>query len=1030
MACLLLAAWLAPMALLGQAPPLTGLDQVRRLDRAAAESSPAVVLEGVILGFVPGGGFFLQQGQSGIEVTATPGLEAAGRGWRVRIEGVVTAEGHATKVRPTRIVPLSEDGVPRATRVAAKEAKDARHHGTRLAIEGRVIATTPVAGKGMEEESAPDSMLVVDAGDGQLVPVIVQRHQPPLELERLQGARVRVEGIARPVRDPVGRMIDTDLLATPQDRVEVVAGDGPGTRQPGPMPIVDLLRGGSRPGETAAVRIRGVVTARLSALSGIVQDDSGAILFRTVSPAECLPGQRVELTGTSRVELAWSNAQGMDLTPVVFEAHDVQKLGLGALPRAEESSPVTLARAWLQFRRIETAGHVISATRLADPAHFHLSLSCGAFLVDALGADARTNQALPAAGSLVRVRGALDRRAQPDTDFQPVRLHLAGLDDVEVIDRPPEDLTRALSWALGAVLALALAATAWALALRRGVRLRTADLATANEALALASRARADFLAHMSHEVRTPVHAMLGLLQVLARHPLPPEPMAMVRRLSSAGRSLVAIVNDALDLSKIDAGQLTMDAQPFHPNTVLEHIDELFAARAAEKGIAWSVARLPPGSDGLLVGDRFRLQQVLGNLASNAIKFTRQGHVLVSAKTTFSPGDDKASLRVSVEDSGPGITPETLARLFRPYAQASPSSDGRLGGTGLGLVISRRLAELMGGSIQAFSQPGTGSTFTLEVELPVASGSNHGVPLEEDAPETTRPPGRRLEGCRILVADDHPMNLGIVQAAIEMEGGCALLVGDGQQAADAMEREATGFDAVVMDIQMPVMDGLQATRIIRAMPGADAIPVVLCSAGIRKAQREAALAAGASDFIPKPFDLDDMVRVLVRLIQPGPLEADEPLEETAAPATAPALMDAAGVPFPRLPGIDAAKAEGRFAGNLPLFLRTLGRFQAEFASMSGDLDADLDLGHWREAGRRMHGLHGAAAMLGAPALAAMARQLEAQFREPEVDAAEARKRVDELVRELHRLLEAILALDPEMATPPASSALVAEPRHS
>ena len=1009
----LLGFWMPHIA--AEESTIRDLDALRRLSRPAIEARPAASLEGVVTGRVPGGGIFLQQGSVGIEVAEHPMVNGLGRGRRVRVDGVVAADGHGLRLVPSRVESLGEPGVPEALRTPGKGIKDGLHHGARLSIEGLVTATTPVAGE--PADGMPEGMMVLDC-EGEWVTVVIQRRRPALALPRMQGTRVRVEGIARPFRNPSGQIVDTDVLVTPEDLVVATKSTAPDA-----IPwrrITDLRREANDAAGEGAVQIQGVVTAMLSERSGLVQDDTGGILFRTITPVRCRPGERVQMAGTTRVEIKRSDARGIVASAIVFEAHDVRSQGPQGLPSAERVTHADLEKAQLLFRRISIEGSVLSASRLADASHFRLSIQCGPHLVDVTGKDARTHLPLPAAGSVVRVEGGLDRREQPDTDFQPFRLYVAGLDDVALMRRPPRDRTRALSWGLGVVAALGLSTTGWAFALRRGVRLRTADLAAANEALALANRARGDFLAHMSHEVRTPVHAMLGLLQLLARQPLSAEPMAMVRRLATAGRSLVSIVNDALDLSKIDAGVLSLEAQPFRPNAVLVHLEELFAARAAEKGIGWSVERVPDHADQPVVGDRFRLQQVLGNLASNAIKFTARGHVRVKARAIPSPDGNRMTLGFTVEDTGPGIASDALARLFQPYAQARPQADARLGGTGLGLFISRRLAGLMGGRVHATSTPGVGSAFTMEVELALAAEDG----ATTEAPKgvsSGRPPGRRLEGCRVLVADDHPLNLGIIEAAIGMEGGCALLVSDGRKAVDAFEREPRGFDAIVMDVQMPCMDGLEAARRIRSMEGGAALPLILCSAGIRRAQREAAMAAGASGYLPKPFDIEDLVVALVDAIQPGPLDDEEAAAMGASGAVETVASHGSAVPFPAVRGIHSAEAERRFGGNLPLFLRSLGAFHVEFEGWAAGLKADVAAGRASAARRRLHGMRGAACMLGAAALASLAAELESMASENEEGTPMDWERFGPVVSELERMLDAIRGLDPEAGAADGSS---------
>ncbi|MFY9655374.1 MAG: PAS domain S-box protein [Methylocystis sp.] len=478
-------------------------------------------------------------------------------------------------------------------------------------------------------------------------------------------------------------------------------------------------------------------------------------------------------------------------------------------------------------------------------------------------------------------------------------------------------------------------------------------------ALAAASAAKSEFLANMSHEIRTPMNGMLGLAQLLELEPLSPDQLAMVSRLRHAGQSLLGIINYILDFSKIEAGQLRLDPQPFNLGQVLAQVASLLGVTAHSKGLALHVGEPPPLA-GRLVGDALRLEQILMNLVGNAIKFTERGRVdlrvEVRSITTAQP-----RLRFEVQDTGIGITPQEMTTLFKPFTQADGAITRRFGGTGLGLSICKRLAELMDGEIGLESQPGVGSMFWFEApfERCAASEGAAANPAEEIST-----PGLRLSGLRCLVVDDSRMNREVVQRMLSHEGAQAILVGDGQQALQYLRVPSQTFDAVLMDIQMPVMDGLAATRAIREQLGLVDLPVIALTAGVLTEQRRQALEAGANDFLAKPVDLGELVAALLRSVG-SRFGAPDPL----APATLANSTE-------RTVTIDREQALRLLGDDQELFVKLLQSFLKDFGEAAQEVRRSLDSGDRSNAAHLLHTLRGAAGYIGARELAAAATTLE------------------------------------------------------
>ncbi|MCF8504201.1 MAG: response regulator [Caulobacter sp.] len=360
-----------------------------------------------------------------------------------------------------------------------------------------------------------------------------------------------------------------------------------------------------------------------------------------------------------------------------------------------------------------------------------------------------------------------------------------------------------------------------------------------------ASQAKTDFLASMSHELRTPMNAVLGAADLLGRTSLTDEQREHVDMLSDGGSVLMQVLNDVLDLAKIEAGKLDIDPANADIHDFVRRCAALWAPRAHDKGLAFRKT-IVPGTPQFLIADTTRTGQIVFNLISNALKFTEHGEVaLTLAAEETGPG--RCDLVLTVGDTGIGMPPDVLGRLFTAFEQADGSTSRRFGGTGLGLSISQKLAGMMGGSITATSEEGRGSTFTLR--LPCVVGEALAVAEAAADADPDAPSG----SARILVAEDNLSNQRVIELFLRPIGADVTIVADGLQALEALSVEP--FDLVLMDMQMPVMDGLEATRRLRAGGGPNAgVPVLALTANVMASHRQACADAGMNGHIAKPID--------------------------------------------------------------------------------------------------------------------------------------------------------------------------------
>jgi signal transduction histidine kinase/DNA-binding NarL/FixJ family response regulator/HPt (histidine-containing phosphotransfer) domain-containing protein len=490
-----------------------------------------------------------------------------------------------------------------------------------------------------------------------------------------------------------------------------------------------------------------------------------------------------------------------------------------------------------------------------------------------------------------------------------------------------------------------------------------------------ATRSKSLFLANMSHEIRTPMNAIIGMSHLALKTGLTPRQHDYVQKIQRAGQHLLGIINDILDFSKIEADKLQVENQPFELDQVMENLATLIGDKVSAKGLelVFDVAPDVPTS---LVGDSLRLGQILINYANNAVKFTERGQVSVSVRV-HSADAGRVLLHFAVRDTGIGLTEEQMRQLFQSFQQADASTTRKYGGTGLGLAISKKLAQLMGGEVGVESAVGKGSTFWFTADLEVGQGEGRQSPrlAVGNALEAMK----TIHGARVLLAEDNELNQQVAAELLADAGMVVDIANNGVEAVAMAQRAA--YDIVLMDMQMPEMDGVEATRALRAIPALDALPVVAMTANAMQADRELCIQAGMVDFVTKPIEPDDLWRALLRWIPARQAALQESVTATAAAVAhevvAPAASDADADGFPQaIPGLDMVAGLRRVLGKQPRYLAMLRGFVANQSNAVQQITALIAAGDRAGAERGAHTLKGLAGNIGADALQFLAGELE------------------------------------------------------
>ncbi len=865
-----------PILIEGQPPPSSAslkpppipqtVSEIRQLTNEEVERNPKVHLRGVVTYADPSvRDTFIQDSTGGIFMFAPNGRKLDLKaGQMVEIEGMASVGGFAPVITEPVAKVLGEAPLPKPLAIEMEQLFTGSADSQFVEAQGVVRSVRPEAGHLRLE--------VVWGSHRYLASVAGTTNAPSW----LLNARVRMRGVCGAVTNFSHQILGIEMNVPDITFIQL---EGKADAANVPLARIDQLLQYAGPLQTEErARVQGQVIFTNPKGPTYLRDFSGCLLIRTHAQADLRIGDWAEATGTPHTGTFAPSMEDAQLTKIA----SLQQ------PKPKIATYDTVIDDGEDAEFVQIDGYLVSDS--SGSGEQTLLVQAGDRIFDARLMHGRLPELRK--GSLLRLSGLTALKVDESAlVLTPIgfSLFLRSPEDIVLLEKSPWWTAQRLQFAGLGALVLVLATTSWIVVLGRRVRAQTADLQTAKEMAEQASRAKSDFVANMSHEIRTPMNGVLGMTQLLQSTPLSATQQSYVDTILSSGQALLIIINDILDFSKIEAGKLELENVDFDLRRVLHETVEVVRVPARKKDLSISVD-VAEDVPARLIGDSGRLRQILLNLLSNAVKFTDRGSVSVTVSLQ-QLRDNMAELNFNVRDTGIGLTPEQQSRLFQAFTQADASTTRRFGGTGLGLSIVKRLVELMNGSVGVSSQVGEGTVFWFSVCLPCGTAAEAIIqqnPAGESISESIAAL-QKLTGdqVRILIADDNIVNQRVSVGMLKQLGLTADVVANG---ADALEKLKNGsYDLVLMDVQMPVMDGIEATRQVRKseVPGGHRLPIVALTAGAMESDRQECIQAGMDDFIPKPIMLKVLIEVLTKWLPDRGHAESEKATESYAPASGP-----------------------------------------------------------------------------------------------------------------------------------------------
>jgi signal transduction histidine kinase/CheY-like chemotaxis protein len=835
---------------------LATIREVKSLDPIEVRRSYPVDLRGVVTTSSPGDHMLtMQDGTGAIFVWLLHPERYPPLGFRIRVEGTSAVSESVPMVAAATVTVEEPAPMPAPVSLARFKTNDVRFDNLWVHVDGVVRRVFPNPTGGYQ---------IVVATAQCRTKAIVQSGTPGEAARFAPGMPVSFDGTYSAHADRFRRWRDFLVYTPTLSGIRIPGFATAADREPrvADLPLRTLFRYGTESSPATPVRVRGIVT--LCATDGtfyISDGDGGVQVMPAPGVGTVEPGALVEVTG-----FLPNNPSDLRLEDATWRVTGAREIPAAPVIQAESALDGSYDSRWI---RLEGR---LTHRQLANGYDILVLQSTSALVtVYSTGAPDDTWRSLRM-GSTLMVRGvvlpSLDRASLAGS--RTVSMLIGSGRDIQVLRMAswwtPEHLTATLVTASALLLALFLLATF--LARRVWSQSRTiakklgVEAALKAEAQA-ASRAKSQFLASMSHEIRTPMNGVLGLTELALRASVQPEVVSYLRNALQSARSLMGILNDVLDLAKIEAGKMTVVEENFAFSSILQPVVAAARVQCNAKGLQF-VCNVKPDVPDRLVGDGTRLRQILSNLVSNACKFTHKGTIEIDASAD-GWRDKQFSLVIHVRDTGIGIAPDQITRVFGDFEQADRNDNRRYEGTGLGLAICLRMAQLLGGQLDATSKLGEGSDFRVSLPMRLAAAApvvETPSPANASAPEPLS--GRRL---RILAAEDNSINRLLLGRILEVAGHQVVFAGDGIETLQLWQDEA--FDLLLMDLQMPVMDGLETAREIRKREAGNGarIPIIAVTARAMNEDRDLTMAAGMDGYISKPYEAEDILATIQKVSQ-------------------------------------------------------------------------------------------------------------------------------------------------------------------